>query len=308
MHAEIEEPGARAKIAASLGSLYFIWGSTFLAIRFALEGGFPPFLLAAARFLLAGVIFYVVLRARGYPRPTLLEWRSGLIIGVLLCGANGLVVVAEQSVSSGLTAVTLASTPLWVALISGCFGRWPSGRDWLGLGVGFAGVALLQTGAALRQTPVGAMLLIASALSWSFGSVLSRRLPIAKGLMASATQMCGGGAVLLIGAILRGERPAAMPTAAAWASLLYLIAFGSIVAYSAYNHLLAKARPAVATSYAYVNPIVAVGLGALLAGEKFSANGVIALALILAGVAVVMTSRLQASDFRLQGKAKAEPR
>ena len=306
MHAEIDEPGPRGTLFAALGSLYFIWGSTFLAIRFALEGGFPPLLLAATRFLLAGLILFSVLRLRGLPNPSLVEWRSGLVMGVLLCGANGLVVLAERSVSSGMTAVTLASTPLWVALISGLFGRWPSGRDFIGLAIGFAGVALLQSGAELRQTPLGAILLLSSAVSWSFGSVISQRLPLAKGLMASATQMTAGGAVLLFGAIVRGERPSAMPSAAAWASLAYLVIFGSIIAYSAYNYVLAKARPAVATSYAYVNPIVAVALGALLASERFSANALVALALILGGVAVVMGFRLPAPGFRPKAKAKQE--
>ena len=280
----------KATVAAALFALYVIWGSTFLAIRFALDG-FPPLLMAGLRFSLAGLILYMALRLRGVARPSLQEVRGALPVGVLLCCSNGLVVIAEQWVTSGVTAVALASTPLWAALVAGLFGRWPHGRDWLGLLVGFCGVLLLQLGADLRTSPAGAALLLSASASWAFGSILSQRVTLPKGLMAPATEMICGGAALLLFALLRGERFAAMPSPRALFAFGYLVLAGSIVAYSAYNYLLAKTRPAVATSYAYVNPVVAVGLGALLAGEKVAPAALGALALILAGVGIVMAQK-----------------
>ena len=280
----------RARVALALFSLYVIWGSTFLAIRYAL-GSFPPLLLAGGRFLLAGGLFYVILRARGAPRPTLREWRGALIVGTLLCCANGCVVLAEQWVSSGIAAVALASVPLWAALFAGLWGRWPSRLEWVGLGIGLLGVALLQSGGALRASPLGAVLLTASTVSWALGSMWSRKLTLPKGLMASAAEMLCGGAVLMTLSVLHGEHFAAVPTAPAMAAFLYLVTFGSIVGYTAYAYLLTNVRPALATSYAYVNPVVAVGLGAGFLHEAVAPNAVGALALILGGVALVMFQR-----------------
>jgi drug/metabolite transporter (DMT)-like permease len=281
---------ARARVAAALLSLYVIWGSTFLAIRVALDG-FPPLLMAALRFLCAGAILYAAQRLRGARRPTLAQWRGAAVVGVLLCGANGLVVVAEQWVSSGVAAVAIASVSLWAALFAGLFGRWPRRSDWVGLAVGFCGVALLQFGADLRASPAGAVLLLVSASSWALGSMWSRSLPLPEGLLASAVQMLCGGVALLVAALARGERLAAVPGPGALVAFVYLVAFGSVVGYSAYNFLLASVRPAVATSYAYVNPVVAVALGALVLGEKVSPAAAGALALILVGVGVVMSQR-----------------
>ena len=282
MHAD------RARILASMLALYFIWGSTFLAIRWALPG-FPPLLMSGLRFVCAGGIFYLLLRMRGAPRPSRVQWFAALRIGTLLVVGNALVVVAEQWVSSGVAAVAIASVPLWSVLFAGLWGRWPAKGEWLGLAVGLAGVALLQSGGELRASPAGAAVLILSAVTWSLGSMWSRHLPIPTGLMAAATEMLTGGAVLLVVALLRGERMTAMPGAQALGAFLYLVVFGSMVAYSAYTFLLANVRPALATNYAYVSPVVAVLLGALLAGERVTGVAVAALALILAGVAIVAT-------------------
>ena len=148
----------RSRVLLALGSLYVIWGSTFLGIRIALEG-FPPLMLAGLRFAIAGGATYAWVRARGVPPPTRTQWRSSLIVGTLLTCANACVVIAEQWVSSGVAAVAIASVPLWVALIAGLFGRWPSSGEWLGLAVGLAGVAILQTGGDLRASPAGAAVL-----------------------------------------------------------------------------------------------------------------------------------------------------
>lgn len=281
----------RSRILLALGSLYLIWGSTFLGIRVALEG-YPPLLLAGLRFVVAGGLLYAWARLRGAPAPARGEWRSSLIVGTLLVSGNACVVIAEQWVSSGVAAVAIASVPLWIALFAGLFGRWPSGGEWLGLAIGLAGVAILQTGGDLRASPAGALVLTASCVSWALGSILSRRLPLPKGLMASAAQMLAGGTVLFTLALLRGERfPAEMPPARATLALGYLIVAGSIVGYSAYQFLLSRVRPTLAASYAYVNPIVAVGLGAALAGESVAPRAVGALALILSGVAMLALRR-----------------
>src|SRR5881275_306427 len=217
-----------AGVPIALGSLYVIWGSTFLAIRIALQG-YPPLLLAGLRFVIAGAVTYAWARARGAPPPMRTEWRSSLIVGTLLVCANACVVIAEQWVSSGVAAVAIASVPLWVALVAGLFGRWPSRGEWLGLAVGLAGVAILQTGGDMRASPAGAVVLTISCASWALGSIWSRRLRLPKGLMASAAQMIAGGLVLLVFALLHGERIPALPSARATAALGYLIVAGSIV-------------------------------------------------------------------------------
>ncbi len=280
----------RSRILLALGSLYLIWGSTFLAIRFALEG-FPPLLLAGIRFTVAGALTYAWARARGAPAPSRIEWRSSTIVGTLLVAGNACVVIAEQWVSSGVAAVAIGSVPLWVALMAGLFGRWPSRGEWAALAIGLAGVAILQTGGDLRASPAGAIVLTVSCVSWALGSIYSRRLPLPKGLMASGAQMLAGGLVMLVLAALRGERIATTPSAQAALALAYLIVAGSIIGYSAYQFLLSRVRPTLAASYAYVNPVVAVGLGAALAGEAVAPRAVGALALILGGVAMLALRR-----------------
>jgi drug/metabolite transporter (DMT)-like permease len=280
----------RSQVMLALGSLYVIWGSTFLGIRIALEG-FPPLLLAGLRFTIAGVLTYAWVRARGAPAPTRVEWRSSLIVGTLLVAGNACVVIAEQWVSSSVAAVAIASIPLWVALVAGLFGRWPSRGEWLALGIGLAGVAVLQTGGDMRASPAGAMVLTVSCASWALGSIYSRRLPQPKGLMGSAAQMLAGGVVMLALAVLHGERMTQAPAQRAVLALVYLIVAGSIVGYSAYQFLLSRVRPTLAASYAYVNPVVAVGLGAAVAGESIAPRAVGALALILGGVAMLALRR-----------------
>ena len=278
-----------ARVWGALIAVYLIWGSTFLAIRVALEG-FPPLLVSPLRFTLAGGALFLALRARGYPLPQRREWLNSLFIGALFCGANSLLVIGEQWVSSGLAAVVIASVPLWAALFAGLFGRWPIRREWAGLAVGFAGVMLLNAGADLRTSPLGGLALLASAAIWALGSIWSRRLSLPQGLMSSAAQMLCGGAVLLTLALLGGERPAQMPSPRAISALVYLTAAGSIVGYSAFSFLVRSVRPALATSYAYVNPLIAVALGALVAGERVRPATLGGLALILAGVSAIVRS------------------
>ena len=213
------------------------------------------------------------------------------MVGTLLVCANACVVVAEQWVSSGVAAVAIASVPLWVALVAGLFGRWPSRGEWIGLAIGLAGVAILQTAGDLRASPAGALVLTVSCASWALGSIWSRRLPLPKGLISSGAQMLIGGVLLLVVALVHGERIAEVPSLRASLALGYLIVAGSIVGYSAYQYLLSRVRPTLAASYAYVNPVVAVGLGAAVAGESIAPRAVGALALILSGVAMLALRR-----------------
>jgi drug/metabolite transporter (DMT)-like permease len=198
--------------------------------------------------------------------------------------------VAEVRVSSSLTAVVVSSMPLWSVAFAALGREWPSRLEVAGLLVGLTGVVVLQQGGELRAEPIGLLLLIASTWCWAGGSMWSRRLPMASGLMASATEMLPGGLALVLVGLARGERLEAAPTPMAAGAWLYLVVFGSLVAFSAYNFLLRRVRPALATSYAYVNPAVAVGLGAL-AGEAVGWRHLGALALVLGGVGLVAASR-----------------
>jgi drug/metabolite transporter (DMT)-like permease len=278
---------SRLGIFIALFALYLIWGGTYLGMRIALQS-FPPFLLAGVRFLIAGSILYVFLRARGGSAPTRAQWIGSALIGILLLvGGNGGVVFAEQWVASGLAALGLAAIPLWAALFSGLFGRWPNRKEWLGLGIGFIGVVLLNLENGFSANPLGAIALLIAPMSWAFGSIWSSRLPLPKGLMASAAQMLTGGVVLIMLGLALGERVTSVPAAGPIWAMLFLIFGGSLVAFSAYGYLLIRVRPALATSYAYVNPAVAVGLGALFAGEKLTPVGLIAMLTILTGVCLL---------------------
>ena len=173
-------------IVLALGALYFIWGSTYLAIRFALDG-FPPLLMSGARFVMAGAVLYLLLRTRGAPRPSAREWGASALVGTLLVCGNALVVVAEQWVSSGVAAVAIASMPIWAVIIAGLWGRWPAKLEWVGLAVGMCGVLLLQGRGDLRASPAGAVALFFATLTWALGSMWSKRLPLPRGPIASAT-------------------------------------------------------------------------------------------------------------------------
>lgn len=275
----------------SLLAVYFIWGSTYLAIRLALES-LPPLLMAGARFVVAGGLLFAVLRWRKAPLPTRTEWRNAAIIGALLLGGgNGGVVFAEQWVSSSLAAALIATTPLWSVVISGVLGRWPSRLDWVGLLIGLAGVIVLNLEGELRANPWGAVLLLMASLSWATGSVLSQRLALPKGMMSSAAEMLAAAPILLLMGALHGERLAGPITAGAGWAWLYLVFFGSIVGFAAYIHLLSRVRIALATSYAYVNPVVALALGAWLAGERVTPIGLLGIGIILVGVIVIVLGR-----------------
>jgi drug/metabolite transporter (DMT)-like permease len=288
-------PGALA-VATALAAVYLIWGSTYLAIRFALEGGFPPLLMAGGRFLLAGGLMYAVLRLRGVPAPTRAQWRNLTMMATLLLGlGNGMVCIAQQSVSSGLAAVAVASAPLWMGLFAAMRGQHPGRLEWFGLAIGFVGVLWLNAGGSLRASPQGLIALLIAPLAWSFGSIWSRGRDLPSPFMGAAAQMLCGGAIMLVAGFALGERMHAWPSAKGLLSVGYLLTFGSIIGFSAYIWLLHHVRPALAGSYAYVNPVIAMALGAWLAQEHFDRSDLGATGVILLGVVAITLAKARAT-------------
>jgi drug/metabolite transporter (DMT)-like permease len=292
MSSAIPPSRSALSIALALAAVYLIWGSTYLAIRFALEGGFPPLLMAGGRFIVAGGLMYAALRLRGAPPPTRVQWKNLAVMGALLLGGgNGMVCIAQQSVSSGLAAVAVASAPLWMGLFAAMRGQHPNRLEWIGLAVGFAGVLWLNAGGTLKASPVGLVALLIAPLAWSFGSIWSKGRDLPSPFMGAAGQMLVGGVMMLLAGLLLGERIDALPTLKGWLSVGYLVTFGSIVGFTAYIWLLHNVRPALAGSYAYVNPAIAVALGAWLAREHFGMADLGAMGVILLGVVAITLAK-----------------
>lgn len=278
-------------IVAALLAVYVIWGSTYLAIHFALQGGFTPFLLGGLRFLMAGGLMFAVLRWRGVAAPTSAQWRNLWVMGALLLAlGNGMVNYAEQSVSSGLTAVAVASSPIWMGVFALLRGERPSPMEWLGVAVGFVGVLWLNVNGMRGGSMVGLLALLLASMAWAYGSIWSRGRDLPTPFMTAAGQMLCGSVLMLGVALVTGERMS-MPDGKGMAAFLYLVFFGSIIGFSAYIWLLHHVRPVLAGSYAYVNPVIAVMLGAWLAHERASATELGAMAVILAGVVVITLAR-----------------
>jgi drug/metabolite transporter (DMT)-like permease len=283
----------KPEVITALLTLYLAWSSTYLAIRISLES-FPPFFIAGSRYMLVGAGMYGYLRLKGVPSPTERQWLASLVVGsFLLLGGTGGVVFAEQWVGSGVAALVLATTPLWTVLFAGIWKQWPRRSEWIGVVLGLCGIVLLNIEGDLRTYPAGAVLLVLSAASWSFGSVLSLRVQLPSGMMASAAQMFAGGLLVLIVSIASGEHMPAHPSMRAVAAMIWLAVFGSLLGYTAYTYLLKNVRPALATSYSYVNPVLAVLLGAWLAGETVTVTTVGAMLIILAGVVLVILGQMK---------------
>ncbi|HVK74649.1 MAG TPA: drug/metabolite exporter YedA [Kofleriaceae bacterium] len=274
----------------ALLAVYVVWGSTYLVMRIAVET-LPPMLMGAIRFTIAGGVLLAWAGARGAAWPTARQWLGALPVGALLfVGGNGFVAIAEKEVSSGLAAVVCATMPLWMAIFASVTGERPSRREWLGVGLGLGGVVVLVAGSEMAAAPLAAAILCASPLAWALGSLLSRRLALAPGLMAAASQQLAGGLALAVVGLARGERlpPVSAVTFDTVWTVAYLIVFGSLIAFSAYAWLLRNTRPAVATSYAFVNPALAVLLGVVLGAEQVGVATVIATPLIIAAVVLVV--------------------
>lgn len=278
-------PAVTTAVLIALGIVYLVWGSTYFAIKVAI-GSIPPLGMLAVRFLIAGALLYGVLRVRGLPNPTRQQWSWSAVIGTLLLGGGtGFVTLAERDATSSVAALMIAVSPLFAALFGTLWGEKTGRREWLGIGVGLLGIVLLNLGE-LRATPTAALLLILAPICWTFGSQWSRRLDMPPGMMSSAAQMLTGGAVLTVLSVVFRERWSVPTAGSAWA-LTYLVIVGGVLAYSAYTYLVTHARPALATSYAYVNPVVAILLGVLVGGEHVGPLGWAALAVIVTGVVLV---------------------
>ncbi|MFP7722988.1 drug/metabolite exporter YedA [Lysobacter sp. A3-1-A15] len=285
-------PAARGlAVALALASVYVLWGSTYLAIRYALES-YPPFLLGAFRMATAGALMYAVLRLRGATPPTSRQWRTLVVLSIfMVLLSNGLVNLAETEVGSGMAAIAVASMPLFAGVFAMLRGRHPTGSEWIGLVVGFAGVAWLNAGSNLSASTLGLVCLTIAPIAWAWGSIWSRDQDLPAPFMSAAGQMIAGSGWMLLAALVAGERITAMPTLQATAALMWLVVAGSIFGFTAYIWLLHHVRPALATSYAYVNPPIAVLFGAVIAGEVFTASDLGAMAVILAGVAIITVAK-----------------
>jgi drug/metabolite transporter (DMT)-like permease len=284
-------PGLRRfplPLIAAFFALYVIWGSTYLVIRIGVES-WPPLLLAGIRFVIAGSLMYGFLRWRGAPAPTWAQWKAAGIIGILLlaCGNGGVSVAEHMGVASGVAALAVATVPLFTLLCGYFWGARNTRLEWAGIALGLIGIAMLNLGSNLQSSPLGALLLVFAAASWAFGSVWSKHLPLPQGAMASAVEMLVGGVALLIGSALSGEHLDRVPPIEGWAALAYLTFFGSIIAFNAYMYLLKNVRPAAATSYAYVNPAVAVLLGIVFVGETIGIEEALAMLVIISAVVLI---------------------
>ncbi|EPO1789141.1 drug/metabolite exporter YedA [Cronobacter turicensis] len=275
-------------LLGALFALYIIWGSTYFAIAVGVKS-WPPFMMAGVRFLCAGVLLLTYLLATGHKLPARRPMLNAALIGVLLLAVgNGFVTVAEhQHVPSGIAAVMVATVPLFALIFSRFFGIQTRKLEWLGVAIGLAGIVLLNSGGNLNGNPWGALLILIGSLSWAFGSVYGSRIELPTGMMAGAIEMLAAGLVLMAASLLTGERMTTMPDLSGFLAVGYLALFGSVIAINAYMYLIRNVSPAVATSYAYVNPVVAVLLGTGFGGESLSQIEWMALGVIIVAVLLV---------------------
>ena len=290
-------------VIVAFAALYLIWGSTYLGIRFSIET-IPPFLMAGARFVLAGMIMYAVAWSQGIGESNWRNWRTSLIIGAcLLLGGNGGVTISEKYIESGLAALIVAIVPFYIVLLGWLTGMAPRPTPvmWMGLAGGFLGVGTLfgpglhvhsTTG---RNPAIGISILLVTSFIWSAGSLYSRVAKhAASPFLTAAQQMICGGILLLVAGIITGELPRFHPGSVSLLSLgsfIYLVLIGAVVGYTAYIWLLRHCDPAKVATYAYVNPIVAVLLGTFFAGETVTVRTLIAAALIIGSVALIITAQ-----------------
>ncbi|HFT3616819.1 TPA: drug/metabolite exporter YedA [Klebsiella quasipneumoniae] len=275
-------------LIGALFALYIIWGSTYFAIAVGVTS-WPPLMMAGIRFLSAGVLLLGWLLATGHKLPARRPLLNAALIGVLLLAVgNGFVTLAEhQHVPSGIAAVMVATVPLFTLCFSRFFGITTRKLEWLGIAIGLAGIVMLNSGGNLNGNPWGALLILIGSLSWAFGSVYGSRIVLPTGMMAGAIEMLAAGIVLLAASWLSGETLTRIPSWSGIAAVAYLAIFGSLIAINAYMFLIRNVTPAVATSYAYVNPVVAVLLGTGFGGESLSLIEWLALAVIIFAVVLV---------------------
>ncbi|GAA4590009.1 drug/metabolite exporter YedA [Planotetraspora phitsanulokensis] len=287
--------GRDIRVWLALGAVYVIWGSTYLGIKFATES-IPPLLSGGLRFITASLILGTVLLARkGFAafRITWREFGSAALVGLLLLTAgNGMVALAEQYISSGLAALLVASVPLWLIVLRMVVRDRPHLLTMAGVLVGFVGVAGLSLGGGTSAGTVGILVILLASISWSLGSFLSPRISMPKDpFMASTIEMVAGGAGLLVLGTAFGERlDLGAVTGRSWLAVAYLVVAGSLVAFTSYVWLLGNAPISLVSTYAYVNPVVAVLLGMVVVGEQVTHGMLLAGALIVVGVALVVST------------------
>jgi drug/metabolite transporter (DMT)-like permease len=282
-------------IAAAFFIVYTVWGSTYIAIRFAIET-MPPLLMAGARFLISGAILYAIAKFKKCEHPTGRHWVSAFWVGtLLLLGGNGSVAWAEQTVPSGMASVLIATVPLWMVLIGWMLneGKKPNFFIFIGILLGFFGVWMLVRPGSSYLDPVGSAVLIGAAISWATGSILSRKLPLpASPILAIGMEMFAGGLMLLVAGFILGEHKGlhlAAISVNSWLAFIYLIVFGSFMGFTAYIWLLKVSTVAKVSTYAYVNPLVAVFLGVVIGGEAMTRQMFLAAFIILGGVILIQT-------------------
>jgi drug/metabolite transporter (DMT)-like permease len=303
---------SRPRVLVAFAAVYLLWGSTYLAIRFGVET-IPPFIMAGLRHLTAGLLLFAWLRVRGARWPEWRHWKSAALIGgLMLLGGNGLVSWAEQRVPSGLAALIVASVPIWMTALDGVLHRErPHGVVIVGLAVGLGGIALLvapgRFAGGSHVDPLGAAALLTAALLWAIGSLWSRRVPLPSStLLATALEMIAGGVILFAAAGLTGEWAGFSFAAVSTRSLIalgYLVVAGSLLGFSAYIFLLGATTPARVSTYAYVNPVVAVFLGWAVAGEAITPRILIAAVVILGAVALIIRHGARRAPVVIEEKA-----
>jgi len=284
--------GLSPRILACLAATWLVWGSTYLAIKYALLS-FPPFFQMGSRFLVAGVVLALWMRGRGAPWPNRRQWLNALVVGGLMLGGGmGGTATAEQSVGSGLVVAFIAVMPLMIAALNLLWRVIPSRLELAGIAVGLVGVLMLTLGQGFGASPAGLVAITTACACWAVGSVLSQRaLPLAPGAMGFASEMLAGGLVLMLLSLGSGEtlsQPLRAEAVLAWS---YLVVFGSLIAFNAYMLLLAEASASLASSYSFVNPVIAMLLGVAVAGEVISAFEWLAALVVLVGVVLLLVGR-----------------
>jgi drug/metabolite transporter (DMT)-like permease len=270
-----------------LFAIYVVWGTTYFALKVGVHGA-PPYFLVGTRFVVAGGLLMAFLLARGHALPTLRQWGGASLLGLLLLTIGlSCVTVAEQWVSSGAAVALISTMPLATALWSGVFGRWPKQWEWVAIAIGLAGTIVMISGQDFRLSPLGTALILIGSTTWSFGTVLSKKLELPHGAMGFAAEMLAGGLFCLVVSAVLGEAWNLPQSGAVWGAWVYLVIAGSLIAFSAYRYLVDSVSPTLASTYAYVNPPVALVVGWWLGNEQFSSNVLIGLPIVLGAVGLL---------------------
>jgi drug/metabolite transporter (DMT)-like permease len=290
MTADAKKPAAAKTslwlIGACLLTVYIVWGTTYFAIKVTIEE-LAPFFMVGTRFMVAGLVLLGWQALRGKPMPTAKQWGGAALVGLLLLVlGNGMVAVAEHTVSSGATVALISLMPLATVLWSGAFGTWPRRPEWIALALGGVGAAIMLLGRDLQSSLGGTLLILCAEISWSLGTVLSRRLDIPHGPTGFGAEMFAAGIMGMIVSAGLGEHWSVPHVAHVWWAWGYLVVFGSLIAFSAFRFVVERVSPTLASTYAYVNPPVGLIVGSWLGNEKFSLNVLVGLPVVLGAVAL----------------------